>query len=87
VSRVVVALRGIAALARRPDLWPAALGALARLAPPRWWRRPPFLPVPDADYWRFRMETAFGPDPGRRPSRQEIIEYVAWCQRSRPNPR
>ena len=35
---------------RRRGAWP----------PPGWWRRPPFLPVPDAAYWRFRMQTAYG---------------------------
>lgn len=26
----------------------------------RWWRLPPFAPVPDPDYWSFRMMTAYG---------------------------
>lgn len=87
MSRAGVALTGAVAVARRPALWPAALGAARRLVPSGWWRRPPFLPLPDAAYWQFRMETAFGTDPRRRPSAQEIIEYLAWCQRSRPRSR
>jgi hypothetical protein len=87
VTRAGLALRGAAAVARRPALWPAALGAALRLAPSGWWRRPPFLPLPDPAYWQFRMETAFGADARHRPRAHEIIEYLAWCQRSRPRSR
>ena len=41
--------RGAASLARRrghPRLWGTAGGQWRRTTPPRWWRRPPFLPVP-----------------------------------------
>jgi hypothetical protein len=82
-----LAARGVRALGARPTLWPAAFGALRRLAPQRWWRRPPFLPVPDAAYWRFRMETAYGNDAPGRPSAEDIVDYLRWCQRSRPRPR
>ena len=46
--------------------------------------RPPFLPIPDADFWRFRMETAFGKEWEGRPSTGDVIDYLAWCQRARP---
>lgn len=75
-----VALR---ALSSRPGLWPEAVRTIARLAPDRWWRRPPFLPVPDDAYWRFRMQTAFGEDRGSHPSDRDIVDYLRWCHRGR----
>jgi hypothetical protein len=74
----------VRAVALRPGLWPASFGVLRRLARPGWWRRPPFLPVPDAEFWRFRMETAFGKEWEGRPSTGDVIDYLAWCQRARP---
>lgn len=67
------------AVLRRPDLWPTAVVVVLRLARPGWWRRPPFLPLPDPDYWAFRAVTAFGavdapPDP------REVITYLEWCR-------
>jgi len=47
---------------RHPGLWVGALGAMVRLAPSGWWRRAPFLPLPDPAYWRFRLVTAYGGD-------------------------
>jgi hypothetical protein len=43
---------------------PASSWALARagwrLRRLRWWRRSPYLPLPDPTYWRFRVMTANG---------------------------
>ena len=70
--------RAVLAVLRRPGLWPTALGQALRLARPGWWKRPPFLPVPDPDYVRFRMQTAYGsagsPDPG------DLVAYLNWCR-------
>ncbi|MEW6476391.1 MAG: hypothetical protein AB1679_29365 [Actinomycetota bacterium] len=66
------------AVLRRPRLWPTALRQAFRLARPGWWRRPPFLPLPDGDYVRFRMQTAYGstgsPDP------EDLVAYLNWCR-------
>jgi hypothetical protein len=75
------------AVLTRPWLWGEALRTLRRLAAPGWWRRPPFLPLPDAAYWRFRMQTAFGDDHSGRPSTQDVVDYLRWCQRARPSHR
>ncbi|MCP3904231.1 MAG: hypothetical protein GY715_11420 [Planctomycetes bacterium] len=36
-------------------------------------------------YWRWRIETAFGSDPGRRPPRRQrvhaVLEYARWIYR------
>jgi len=74
----------LATVLTRPSLWGPALGTLARLAPRGWWRRRPFLPVPDSSYWRFRLETAYGGDgAGARPTVDDIAAYLRWCRRMR----
>jgi hypothetical protein len=67
------------ALASDPQLWPTALAALARLVPRRWWSRAPFLPVPDAAWWAFRMETAYG-SPDAVPIAEDVVSYLRWCR-------
>jgi len=42
------------------------------------------MPVPDAAYWRFRMETAYGKDWEGRPTTSDVVDYLGWCQRARP---
>jgi hypothetical protein len=73
----------LAALARRPSLWPVALVTARRLVPRGWWRRVPFLPVPDAGYWEFRMHTAFGAETEGRPHPSDVVEFLEWCKRTR----
>lgn len=82
-AAVTVAL----AVAPRPQLWLGALAAAGRLAPRGWWRRFPFLPLPDPAYWRFRMDTAFGQDRSGRPSTDDVVAYLEWCQRVDPGRR
>jgi hypothetical protein len=72
----------IAAVARRPRLWVTALGQARRLAPRRWWARPPFLPVPDRDWMAFRMETQYG-DPHHRPVAGDVVTWLEWAARNR----
>jgi hypothetical protein len=68
------------ALAVRPHLWPVALVVAARLALPGWWRRWPPVPWPDADYWRFRMETAYGGEGETPPAPGDVVEFLEWCR-------
>src|SRR5580693_1678872 len=73
------------AVVPRPWLWWPALGALVRLARRGWWRRPPFLPLPGADYWRFRLVTALGGTGVEQSlSTADVVAYLQWCRRSRP---
>jgi hypothetical protein len=65
----------------RPDLWPTALRAAGRLARPRWWSRPPFLPVPDRAYLAFRLETQYGADGAPAPG--DVVTYLEWCRAQR----
>jgi hypothetical protein len=70
----------VAALARRPDLWPTAVRAALRLAPRGWWRRSPYLPVPSREYLRFRMVTAYGGDGSHPPEPHDLVAYLEWCR-------
>jgi hypothetical protein len=66
----------------RPWLWATALRQLVRLARRRWWRHPPFLPLPDPGYLRFRVGTAYGPGATAQP--RDVVAYLQWCrERSR----
>ncbi len=72
-------IRAAWAVVRHPRLWPTAVRVVRRTTTPGWWRRRPFLPVPDRDYLRFRMVTQYGdaehpPDPG------DVLNYLAWCR-------
>jgi hypothetical protein len=69
------------ALAREPGLWPTAVGQAGRLARPRWWRRAPFLPLPDPAYVRFRLDTQYGP--GGSPDPEDLVVYLRWCKQER----
>jgi hypothetical protein len=81
-------VRGAArALASRPDLWGAALGAAVRLAPTGWWRRWPPDPLPDRSYWRFRMTTAYGGSGDAAPDPRDVIEFLEWCRGQWHRPR
>ena len=79
-----LALRSAGAVAVRPRLWPVATAQLIRFAPDRWWRRPPFLPLPRTDLVRFRSETMYG-DASKAPSPADLVVWLEWCraQRSR----
>lgn len=72
-----------AALVRRPDLWATAVVMALRLARPGWWRRAPFLPLPAAEYLRFRMETQYGGDGTAWADPRDLVTYLAWCRRTR----
>ena len=66
------------AVARHPSLWLVAVTQVFRLAAPGWWRRRPFLPLPDPDYLRFRLETQYGADSPLDP--EDVVTYLHWCR-------
>jgi hypothetical protein len=43
----------------------------------RWWRRAPFLPVPDRDYLRWRMFTAYGNEDAVPPT-EDVVRFARW---------
>jgi len=71
--------RAAVAIAPHPSLWPTAIAQILRLAPRRWWRRWPPLPVPDAGYLRFRLQTQYG-DADREPEPHDLVAYLRWCR-------
>ena len=65
------------AVAARPSLWLTALRQWWRTTPRDWWRHRPFLPVPSADYWRFRLVTQYGATNAHiEPA--DVVNYLAW---------
>ena len=42
-----------------------------------WWRRAPFLPMPDREYLRWRMYTAYG-DESAIPPVEDVIGFARW---------
>jgi hypothetical protein len=69
------------ALVRRPALWPTAARQLARMARRGWWRRPPFLPVPDPEYLRFRLVTMYGGAGDGPMDVDDLVAWLEWCRR------
>ncbi len=69
------------AVLRNPALWPTAARQLRRTARRGWWWRPPFLPLPSADYVRFRLLTQYGDaadsDAGRRHQLPPVVPRLA----------
>lgn len=76
-------LEVVSALLRRPRLWTTAAAVLLRTARPRWWTSAPFLPLPDAAYLRFRMETQYGGDGTTLPAPDDVVTFLGWCRRNR----
>jgi hypothetical protein len=73
------------AVVSHPSLWGAAVASVLRLARRGWWRRPPFLPLPGTEYWRFRLITAYGgTGDGDALTTGDVLAYLRWCQRARP---
>jgi hypothetical protein len=77
-----VSVHALASLVRRPTAWWSSATSAIRFAPRGWWRRPPFLPLPDSRYWRFRMETAFG-DEEAVPALDDLVTAIHWSRRAR----
>lgn len=73
-----IAARAVIAVLVRPRLWATAVRQWARMVAPGWWRRPPFLPVPDPDYLRFRWQTQYG---STAPAdAHDFVIYLEWCR-------
>ncbi|HZA98019.1 MAG TPA: hypothetical protein VE399_04525 [Gemmatimonadales bacterium] len=43
----------------------------------RWWARAPFLPLPDRDYLRWRMYTAYA-DENAVPPPDDVVRFARW---------
>ena len=72
-------IRAVPAVLRVPSLWLTALVEFRRMVPDRWWRRRPFLPVPDASMLAFRATTQYG-DPAHALEPDDLISWLRWCK-------
>jgi hypothetical protein len=63
----------------RPWLWPIAARQARRTCPRGWWRRPPFVPVPDPAYLGFRLETQYGAR-DVAPVPADLVAFLEWCR-------
>ena len=75
----------VLAVVFRPSLWLTALGTAHRLAAPGWWKRRPFLPLPDERLWAFRMVTAYG-HADAIPDGADVVSYLEWCRSAGRSP-
>ena len=67
---------------RHPGLAADLLRVSWRFRARDWWRRPPFLPIPDRVYMRWRMHTAYGDDDAVPPAR-DVERYARWTGKQR----
>ena len=79
---VVINRKVVAAIIRRPWLWGEALRAAVALAPTGWWRRRPFLPLPEPGYIAWRVHTAYG-EATARVTPSDAMSYLEWRKRQR----
>jgi non-ribosomal peptide synthetase component F len=82
VEQALINRSTVAAVVVRPRLWATAVVQLLALAPSGWWHRRPFLPLPDPDYYRFRLQTMYG-DADHAPEPRDVVTYLEWCRRFR----
>jgi len=75
---LTLALRAL----RDPPLAAALVRVGWRFRRRGWFRRAPFLPIPDRDYLRWRMFTAYG-DADVVPPAEDVARYVRWAVRGR----
>jgi hypothetical protein len=69
---------------RRPGLALEALRFAAATAPTGWYRKPPFLPLPEPIYRDWRLATAYGTsDAPVTP--HEMEEFLEWRRTMRAN--
>ncbi|HEX6308227.1 MAG TPA: hypothetical protein VFZ69_08575 [Longimicrobiales bacterium] len=66
---------------RDPRRLPLLLATAWRFRARGWYRRPPFLPLPPADYVAWRLHTAYGEE--GEPRSDELARYVRWTAEMR----
>lgn len=77
VARAVAAAGN--AVCAPTQLLPSIITTAYALRPRRWWNQRPFLPLPEAEYTRWRLYTAYG-NRRHRPSFSDIASFAVWRQ-------
>ena len=72
-------LRCATAVIIRPRLWVTALRQYRAALPRRWWAERPHLPLPPADYVRFRLQTQYGSGEHHIEA-ADVLNYLSWCR-------
>jgi hypothetical protein len=67
-------------LARHPSSGWMLARAGWRLRANGWWRRPPFMPLPDTTYWQFRM-TTYGASAATPLAPAVMVDAAKWSLR------
>jgi len=75
-----VVLQIMAQVVRRPHLWMTAIHQIWRIRRTGWYRKPPFLPIPDPSYLKFRIHTAYGDGDGQQKIPIDVVTYLEWCR-------
>jgi hypothetical protein len=75
---LTLALRGLV----NPRTAAALLGVAWRFRRRGWLTRFPFIPLPDREYVRWRMLTAYG-DENAVPPASDVVRYARWAVRDR----
>jgi len=70
----------VLAVVIRPGLWREAVGAAGAMARRHWLRRRPHLPLPDPDYMRWRIQTAYGADAGSASAAQRARDLISYLE-------
>jgi hypothetical protein len=79
MSWLGLSLRLVGRSIRRPALVIDLVRTGWRFRRRDWYRRPPFLPLPDRDYLAWRMHTAYG-DHHAIPPADDIERYARWTR-------
>jgi hypothetical protein len=73
---------GLVARSLRDPRLAASLARVAwRFRARGWWHRFPFLPLPEREYLKWRMYTAYG-DENAVPPAEDVARYARWATRT-----
>ena len=67
------------AVSAQTRLVPSIISAGYALRARRWWSQTPLLPLPESEYTRWRLHTAYG-SRHQRPSFNDIASFARWRQ-------
>ncbi len=62
---------------KHPNLWLTALRTLWSFSHPNWWKKKPFLPLPDQKWLSFRLKTAYGNNTDEI-NGQDLLAWLQW---------